>query len=202
METLDAVDWLSEFRSVVPDEAAAVRYFSEKRWRRGEFCIYCGFTKLSRQPTLDRYRCARCDRTFSIGVRTVLHRSRQSLRQWLAAIWLATNAEKAVTIRMLSEALKIKTSAAWHMLSQLRCAGRTQSFLRGAAPGFERHSRAPNGNDCKAHYDHKLKFAMSFDEAVEIGRRHNRGNTGGEGTSIGAAPAKQGMAGKAGVHRR
>ena len=68
---------------------------------------------------------------------------------------------------MLSGALKIKTSAAWHILNQLRSAVRTRSFLRTAVQVVEGPSPPEEGNARKGHYDQRMKLAMSFDEAVE-----------------------------------
>ena len=169
MLTLGSVDHLDAFRSALPDENAAVDYFTARRWRNGEFCPYCGHTKPYHLRSLGRHTCSSCGYRFSIKTNTLFHNSSRPMHQWLAVIWLATRAGNGLTAPAVSDMLNISGSSAWSMLARLRYATRTPSFLRPIDAGLRGHHATPMpaASVSGHHYERKLKIGMPFEEAID-----------------------------------
>ena len=166
---MSVLDPASPFSQLLPDEEAAVVYFTARRWRNGEHCPYCDHRRLYRWATRSRYSCPSCRHTFSIKTGTLFHNSSRPLRHWLAVIWLATNAEKGLTIRKVSDELRVSAGAAASMLSCLRHATRAKSFAGSKATTAGGHSATQlrDHGVVGHHYERKLKRGMSFDDAVD-----------------------------------
>ena len=166
---MSVLDPFGPFSQLLPTEEAAVAHFTAKRWRHGGYCPYCDCRKLYQWATRDRHSCSGCGRTFSIKTGTLFHNSRRPMRHWLAVIWLATEAERGLTIRKVSGELHISAAAAWSMLTRLQSAIRTPSFL-GAKATAERDHPAVQIVDAPIagrHYERKLKIGMPFEAAVD-----------------------------------
>ncbi len=121
---------------VPKDEQAAVDHFTAIRWKNGEFCPYCGSTKIYHFKDRRNHKCADadCRQRFSIKVGTIFEDSKLGLRVWMLAIWYVIN-RKGITSTQLAKDLGITQKSAWFMMDRLRHAARTRSFnrdLRGA----------------------------------------------------------------------
>ena len=166
---MSVLDPFGPFSQLLPTEEAAVAHFTAKRWRHGAYCPYCACRKLYHWGTRGRHSCSGCGRTFSIKTGTLFHNSSRPMRQWFAVIWLATEAERGLTIRKVSGELHISAASAWSMLTRLQSAIRTPSFL-GAKATAERDHPAVQIVDAPIagrHYERKLKIGMPFEEAVD-----------------------------------
>jgi hypothetical protein len=116
--------------------------------------------------------CANCERTFSIKVGTMFQSSCVPMRQWFAAVWILTRAEKGITSVQLAKDLGVTQATAWSMLHRLRHAARTATFQRRLGPEDHRAaedapSAAALGLARRRGYDVKLRLEMPFDEAIE-----------------------------------
>ena len=113
---------LLEFIDIVPDEAAARRWFESLTWPNGRHCPRCGSTDThdasgtSGQP----YRCRDCRKTFSVRTGTAIERSKVPLRKWALAIYLTTTSLKGVSSTKLHRDLKVTQKTAWFMMHQIR----------------------------------------------------------------------------------
>ena len=113
---------LLEFIDIVPDEAAARRWFESLTWPNGRRCPRCGSTDThdasgtSGQP----YRCRDCRKTFSVRTGTAIERSRVPLRKWALAIYLTTTSLKGVSSMKLHRDLKVTQKTAWFMMHRIR----------------------------------------------------------------------------------
>ena len=117
---------LIELFARFPDNAAAERWFEEKRW--GEAgkpspCPVCGSTeKLRSNPSRKPlpYWCGECRRHFSVRTGTVMHRSKIGLQKWAIAIYLWSVSLKGVSSMRLHRDLKITQKSAYFMAQRLR----------------------------------------------------------------------------------
>ena len=121
---------LDDLFEAVPDEKAAITYFTAVRWKTGEFCPYYGHDAIYHFSDGKTHKCAQCHKRFSIKVGTIFENTKIELRKWLAAIWLITSHRKGIASAQLARDIKVTQKAAWFMLHRLRHAARTRSFNR------------------------------------------------------------------------
>ena len=125
----------AEFKSLfdllkaIPDEQAAINYFTALRWRGGEFCPLCGSTRrIFHFADKKSHKCGDCRRRFSIKVGTIFQDTKIPLQKWLMAVWLLTSHKKGIASTTLARDLDVTQKTAWFMLHRLRHAALTKSF--------------------------------------------------------------------------
>ena len=84
---------VAELIAMFPDDAAAERWFTEKRWPNGTHCPSCGSTNFlypAAHKTMP-YRCREkeCRKRFSVRVGTVMESSNLGFQTWAIAIYLS-----------------------------------------------------------------------------------------------------------------
>lgn len=121
---------LYDLFQAVPDEKAAIDYFTAIRWKGGEFCPHCGHDTVYHFSDGKTHKCAQCRQRFSIKVGTIFEDTKIPLRKWLAAIWLITSHRKGIASTQLARDIDVTQKTAWFMLHRLRHAARTRSFNR------------------------------------------------------------------------
>jgi transposase-like protein len=117
---------LYDLFEAIPDEQAAIEHFRAVRWKNGEFCPYCGATKLYHFSDSRTHKCGACRQRFSIKVGTIFEDTKIPLRKWLAAVWLVTSHKKGIASTTLAKDIKVTQKTAWFMLHRLRHAARTK----------------------------------------------------------------------------
>ena len=125
---LKKFDSLFELFEAFPDEQAAIDHLRAIRWKDGEFCPYCGSTRVMHFADKRTHKCHDCRQRFSIKVGTIFEDTKLPLRKWFAAIWLITSHKKGIASTTLAKDLKITQKSAWFVLHRLRHAARTNSF--------------------------------------------------------------------------
>ncbi len=121
-------DSLLDMIEAFPDEQTCVDHLRSIRWRDGEFCPYCGGTRIYHFSDRKTHKCGDCKARFSIKVGTIFQDSKLPLRKWFMAIWMVTNHPKGIASTTLAKDLKITQKSAWFVLHRLRHAARTNSF--------------------------------------------------------------------------
>ncbi|SMO70033.1 IS1595 family transposase [Gracilimonas mengyeensis] len=111
---------LIEVTSKFPDELSATKHFEQARWGDTPTCAYCGSEKLSRRKKDHRFTCLKCNKSFSVTVNTMLHKTRIPLRRWLIAFSLVTDAKKGVPAKQLQRNLGVSYKTAWRMGMKMR----------------------------------------------------------------------------------
>jgi len=168
---------LADLCNKFSDNQVALNHFRAIRWRDGEFCPYCGGTKVYTLKA-NRFQCAQCRNTFSILVGTIFENTKLPLKVWFGAMWLIANHPKGIASTTLARDLGITQKSAWFVLHRLRHAARTQSF-----------NMPPMGG------------VVEIDETFVGGKSRNlpgrrsgrRGGTGGKVSVIGAVERDGGV---------
>lgn len=88
------IDLLTYFE----DEQVCRDYLELLRWPEGIRCAYkeCGHDKVFKFANGKTYKCAKCQRQFSIKVGTIFEDSKIPLQKWFAAIYLITSHKKGI----------------------------------------------------------------------------------------------------------
>lgn len=121
---------LAELTQAIPNEAAAVDYFTNIRWKNGAFCPLCGSKSVYTFPDKVTHKCRGCTRRFSIKVGTVMEGTKIEVRKWLFAIWFLTSHKKSISSVQLAKDIGVTQKTSWFMMHRLRHAARTRSFNR------------------------------------------------------------------------
>ena len=117
-----------EFLRTVSDEAAAIAFLEDRRWKGKPFCPRCGSLDVYRVKSGRPmpWRCPCCRQYFSIKTKTVLEYTKIPLQKWLYAIYLFHTARKGVSSLQLMRELGIGYRAAWFLGHRIREAMRYQ----------------------------------------------------------------------------
>ena len=112
------------------------------RWPKGPVCPHCNGTSVTRlnsdpeKSTRDGViQCNECRKQFTVTVRTVMHRSHITLRQWVQAFHSMCSHKKGVSALQLQRNLGLHSyRPAWHLAHRIRLAMREEplaSALKG-----------------------------------------------------------------------
>lgn len=144
---------LIQLMKAIPDEQAAVDHFTHIRWKNGEFCPYCGSTKVYHFADKRTHKCAdpECQQRFSIKVGTIFEDSKLGLRLWMLAVWYITSHKKGIASTQLAKDLGVTQKTAWFMMHRLRHAARTRSFNRDLKGTIETDEAFIGGKDKNQH---------------------------------------------------
>lgn len=145
------------------DEARAI--LEGIRWPNGPICPHCQSSNSTRiQGKAKKVRdgliqCNKCRGQFTVTVRTVMHRSHITLRQWVQAFHAMCSHKKGVSALQLQRNLGLKSyKAAWHLAHRIRFAMKEEplastlkgtvevdeTYIGGKAHGGKRGRGAPN----------------------------------------------------------
>lgn len=111
---------LIEVTKKFPNELDAVKFFEKARWGENPKCAYCGSDKISKRKKDYRFTCMACNKSFSVTVNTMLHKTRIPLRRWLIAFSLVTDAKKGISAKQLERNLDVSYKTAWRMGMKMR----------------------------------------------------------------------------------
>src|SRR5215472_14646413 len=157
---------LDDLFEAIPDEKAAIAYFTAVRWKTGEFCPYYGHDAIYHFSDGKTHKCAQCNRRFSIKVGTIFENTKIELRKWLAAIWLITSHRKGIASTQLARDIAVTQKTAWFMLHRLRHAARTRSFNRTLKGHVEVDETYVGGKGENRHVGHKRADGTAGKTAV------------------------------------
>ncbi len=114
------------FQKKFPTEKAIVDYYIATRYSKEmPHCNHCGSLKTypySNEKMMKFFRCAECNRDFSIFKDTIFENSCTDLRKWFYAIHLFLNGKKGISALQLQREIEVTYKTAWRMLRQIRLA--------------------------------------------------------------------------------
>lgn len=104
------------------NEQICREYLELFRWPEQIICPYkgCGHNKIFRYNTRKIYKCAKCEKQFSVKVGTIFEDSKISLKKWYAAIYLITSHKKGISSCQLARDLEVTQKTAWYMNHRVR----------------------------------------------------------------------------------
>ena len=119
-----------------PSEETCIIHLEKLRWPKGIICPLCGcYRKFHRIARGSLYKCADCQKSFSVRKGTIFEESRLPLRKWFAASWLITTHRKGISSCQLARELGVTQKTAWFMLGRLREVAAAMSGLGGPIGG-------------------------------------------------------------------
>lgn len=111
---------LIEIYKRFPANADCIKYLEKIKWKGAPVCPYCGSSKYSPYKSGIRYKCNKCNMSFSVTVKTVFHRTRLDLQKWFLAIHFILNGEYLLSARELGKQLDVTKDTALLLLNKIR----------------------------------------------------------------------------------
>lgn len=104
-----------------PTQQDCIKHLENVRWNGEPVCPYCK-TKhtITVVPKEHRYHCNYCNRSFSVTVGTIFHKTKCDLQKWFLAISLVLNAKKGYAARQLGRDIEVTKDTAWYMFMRIR----------------------------------------------------------------------------------
>jgi transposase-like protein len=109
------------------DEARAI--LENIRWPNGIACPHCGGMRITRlQAKSDKIRdgvikCNDCRKQFTVTVKTIMHGSHTTLRQWVQAFYSMSSHKKGISALQLQRNLGLHSyQSAWYLAHRIRAA--------------------------------------------------------------------------------
>ena len=120
-----------------PDEETCINHLENLRWPKGIIvCPCCGSTrKIYHVGRNHIYKCADCNKQFSVRKNTIFEESRLPLQKWFLAAWLITSNRKGIASTQLSREIGVSQKTAWFMLGRLREVANALSDIGGPMHG-------------------------------------------------------------------
>lgn len=152
-------DSLIDLLKAFPTEQSCLNHVRAIRWREGEYCPYCGGTRIYHLNDKRDFQCGKCRSQFSIKVGTIFHDTKLPLQKWFMVIQLLiANYPKGIASTTVAKNLGITQKTAWFLTRRIRHATRTRSFnmplkrtvkidqTRVGSHGSDRHRKGRRGN--------------------------------------------------------
>ena len=120
MVSLQKFDNLISLLTYFKTEQTCKTYLEKVRWKNNLKCVYadCGHDKIYKCK--GRYKCAKCERIYSVKVGTIFEDTKISLQKWFAAIYLVTTNKKGISSLQLHKDIGVTQKTAWFMLHRIR----------------------------------------------------------------------------------
>ncbi len=124
-------------------------------------------------PKENRYHCNQCNRSFSVTVGTIFHKTKCDLRKWFLAISLVLNAKKGISARQLARDIEVTKDTGWYMMMRIRKAFvEYGELLEGIIEVDETHIGGKNKN---RHQDKKTKGGQGGADKIIVAGLLQRG---------------------------
>jgi transposase-like protein len=120
MVQLQKFDNLISLLTYFKTEQVCTAYLEKIRWDGNLKCVSpdCQHDKIYKCKR--RYKCAKCERIYSVKVGTIFEDTKISLQKWFAAIYLVTSHKKGISSLQLHRDLGVTQKTAWFMLHRIR----------------------------------------------------------------------------------
>lgn len=97
-----------------------MNFLEKERWNGTPICPYCGSTHNYKRTTENRYKCAKCNKSFSVLVGTIFENTKISLVKWFMAMYLLSSHKKGVSSHQVARDIEVTQKTAWFMLHKIR----------------------------------------------------------------------------------
>ncbi len=113
------------FNSFQTNQQAA-DYLETVRWKGKTECPYCHGHKTckhtERNKQVRRWQCWACEKSFSVTVGTVFHRTHVPLKNWFLILTLMLNAKKSSSSHQIARDLGMHQATVWSIMHRIRAA--------------------------------------------------------------------------------
>ena len=111
---------LNQIYQRFPTQSDCIRHLEQTIWQHKPRCPYCQSEKHSAMPKESRYHCNHCNRSYSVTVNTIFHKSKVDLQKWFYAFLLIMHTDEEVSARKLAAAIYVTKDSAWLMLKKIK----------------------------------------------------------------------------------
>jgi len=130
---------LSQVMKRFNTEVDAREYLEAVRWPNGPVCPHCKnsdqkkiwkiHTNVAKKVRPGLYRCAECDKEFTVTVGTIFEDSHIPLSKWLVAFYMMATAKKGISALWIQQNLGLGSyRTAWMMMHKIRHALKDPGF--------------------------------------------------------------------------
>jgi transposase-like protein len=113
-----------------PTRAACLHHLESIRWKgQPPRCPYCGSSRSTSYPRVNRHHCNNCNTSYSVTVGTLFHKTRADLQKWFGAVVLLVHEHRGVSSRQLAAAVDVNRNTAVLMRQRIRRAMMTDRDL-------------------------------------------------------------------------
>jgi transposase-like protein len=99
-----------------------ISFLSSVIWNDEPTCPRCGSTKHSQVKSKSAYHCNFCNRTFTVTMQTIFHKSKIDLQKWFYAISIMLHPHENITVRELAEKMEVAKDTAWAIQKKIKSA--------------------------------------------------------------------------------
>lgn len=112
---------LLEVANKFPDELACIQHAEELRWGKKPVCPKCNqHDRISKRQPDYRFKCFRCDSSFSVTSGSRLHNFRLPIRTWFFALSVFTDGKKGVSALQMQRHIGVSYPTCHRMLMAMR----------------------------------------------------------------------------------
>ena len=130
---------LSQVMERFSTDETAREYLEAIRWPNGPVCPHCKNsaakkiwkirTNITKKIRAGLYRCAECDKEFTVTVGTIFEDSHIPLKKWLVAWYLTCSSKKGISALQIQRSLGLGSyRTAWMMMHKIRHSMKDPSF--------------------------------------------------------------------------
>jgi len=109
-----------EISNKFPNEFDCIKYFEKIRWGKIIECPFCKSKNVGVRNKDYRFHCKNCNKSFSVTTKTKLHDTRLTLKQWLYAFSIVSDAKKGLSALQLQRNLNVSYPTAFKMYHAIR----------------------------------------------------------------------------------
>lgn len=114
---------LEEICRYFDTQKTCLDFLAEQRWGKDKaICPYCGCVHTCKRKGRfgNRFKCNKCNKSFSVLQGTIFHNTKIPLRKWFMAIYLVAHHSKGISSVQMAKDLDITQKSAWFIDHKIR----------------------------------------------------------------------------------